>query len=126
MCSRCGILFEKDLSERVHNCSQCGLSLDRDWNAAINILGLVLQSVGIKTAEARHLKGAGAVTFSHQLCSSLFFSFVFLHDIFQSAARRVPDGRRMSQAEEELGMALADGGFQLASQLRNADGLAEE
>ena len=55
MCSRCGILVEKDLSERVHNCSQCGLSLDRDWNAAINILRLGLQSVGIKTVEDRHL-----------------------------------------------------------------------
>jgi len=52
MCSRCGILVEKLLSDRVHNCSQCGLSLDRDWNAAINILRLGLQSVGIKTVEA--------------------------------------------------------------------------
>jgi len=38
MCSRCGILVQEDLSERVHNCTQCGLSMDRDWNAAINIL----------------------------------------------------------------------------------------
>lgn len=45
MCSRCGILVEKSLSDRTHNCSQCGLSLDRDWNAAINILRLGLQSV---------------------------------------------------------------------------------
>ncbi len=52
MCSRCGILVEKTLSDRVHNCTQCGLSLDRDWNAAINILRLGLQSVGIKTVEA--------------------------------------------------------------------------
>lgn len=47
MCSRCGILVEKSLSDRVHNCPQCGLSMDRDWNAAINILRLGLQSVGI-------------------------------------------------------------------------------
>ena len=52
MCSRCGILVQKDLSERFHNCTQCGLSVDRDWNAAINILRLGLQSVGIKTVEA--------------------------------------------------------------------------
>ncbi len=57
MCSRCGILAEKDLSERVHQCSQCGLSLYRDWNAAINILRLGLQSVGIKTVEALPLQG---------------------------------------------------------------------
>ncbi|MFZ3050495.1 RNA-guided endonuclease InsQ/TnpB family protein, partial [Methanothrix sp.] len=52
MCSRCGILVEKTLSDRVHNCPQCGLSMDRDWNAAINILRLGLQSVGIKSVEA--------------------------------------------------------------------------
>ena len=62
MCSRCGILVEKDLSERVHNCSQCGLSMDRDWNAAINILRLGLQSVGIQSVEARPFSGAGVVT----------------------------------------------------------------
>jgi putative transposase len=47
MCSRCGLMVEKSLSDRVHNCTQCGLSLDRDWNAAINILRLGLQSVDI-------------------------------------------------------------------------------
>jgi len=52
MCSRCGILVEKSLSDRVHNCPQCGLSMDRDWNAAINILRLGLQSVGIQSVEA--------------------------------------------------------------------------
>jgi putative transposase len=52
MCSRCGLLVEKSLSDRVHNCSQCGLSMDRDQNAAINILRLGLQSVGIKAVEA--------------------------------------------------------------------------
>ncbi|AEB69509.1 conserved domain transposase IS605 family [Methanothrix soehngenii GP6] len=46
MCSRCGTLIEKSLSDRVHNCTLCGLSMDRDWNAAINILRLGLQSVG--------------------------------------------------------------------------------
>ncbi|MDD1759735.1 MAG: transposase, partial [Methanothrix sp.] len=52
MCSRCGILVEKSLSNRIHNCPQCGLSMDRDWNAAINILRLGLQSVGIQSVEA--------------------------------------------------------------------------
>jgi len=55
MCSRCCILVEKTLADRVHNCPECGLFLDRDWNAAINILRLGLQSVGIKTVEARPL-----------------------------------------------------------------------
>ena len=37
-CSRCGHRVHKTLSARLHVCSACGLSLDRDWNAAINIL----------------------------------------------------------------------------------------
>jgi len=43
MCSRCGQLVEKTLSDRVHSCS-CGLILDRDHNASINILALGLKS----------------------------------------------------------------------------------
>jgi putative transposase len=44
-CSRCGSIVHKDLSVRVHDCPHCGLKLDRDHNAAINILALGLQSV---------------------------------------------------------------------------------
>jgi len=55
MCSRCGLIVKKDLSERIHRCPECGLSMDRDLNAAINILRLGLQSVGIKTVEAQVL-----------------------------------------------------------------------
>ena len=37
-CSNCGVVKAKlSLSERVFNCDNCGLSLDRDLNAAINI-----------------------------------------------------------------------------------------
>lgn len=39
MCSNCGLLVPKELSERIHKCS-CGLILDRDINAALNILSL--------------------------------------------------------------------------------------
>ena len=46
-CSRCGTLVEKDLSVRVHSCTVCGLVMDRDENAAINILALGLESLGI-------------------------------------------------------------------------------
>jgi putative transposase len=37
-CSRCGIVVRKTLGDRVHNCPSCGLVLDRDLNAAHNIL----------------------------------------------------------------------------------------
>jgi putative transposase len=45
-CSRCGQLVAKDLSVRVHSCPVCGLVIDRDENAAINILALGLQCLG--------------------------------------------------------------------------------
>ncbi len=37
-CSRCGAEVRKTLSTRTHRCSSCGLVLDRDENAARNIL----------------------------------------------------------------------------------------
>ncbi|MFQ5796626.1 MAG: RNA-guided endonuclease InsQ/TnpB family protein, partial [Candidatus Bipolaricaulia bacterium] len=37
-CSRCGAMVPKTLSVRVHSCAYCGLVLDRDENAARNIL----------------------------------------------------------------------------------------
>lgn len=46
MCSRCGTLVEKSLGDRVHVCPQCGLKMDRDQNAAINILRMGLHSLG--------------------------------------------------------------------------------
>jgi len=45
MCSRCRMLVPKALSDRIHDCPHCGLVLDRDHNAAINILALGLQGV---------------------------------------------------------------------------------
>src|SRR5438270_13611051 len=37
LCSNCGTVRKKDLSDRWHSCD-CGAELDRDVNAAINIL----------------------------------------------------------------------------------------
>jgi putative transposase len=45
-CSCCGTLVEKSLSVRVHQCPVCGLVMDRDENAANNILRLGLESLG--------------------------------------------------------------------------------
>ncbi|MEA1984420.1 MAG: transposase [Euryarchaeota archaeon] len=39
-CSSCGTIVKKGLSVRVYKCQNCGLELDRDINAAINILNL--------------------------------------------------------------------------------------
>jgi putative transposase len=50
-CSGCGAIVQKELEERWHQCP-CGCSLDRDHNAAINILGLGLQAIK-KESQAR-------------------------------------------------------------------------
>lgn len=44
VCSRCGCLPDvpKSLADRIHSCSHCGLVVDRDVNAARNILRLGL------------------------------------------------------------------------------------
>jgi putative transposase len=39
-CSGCGKIVRKDLSIRTHHCPHCDLVLDRDVNAAVNILHL--------------------------------------------------------------------------------------
>src|SRR5690242_2465069 len=41
-CSGCGFRVQKTLSMRTHICPACGLVLDRDWNAALNILAAAL------------------------------------------------------------------------------------
>jgi len=37
-CSNCHRIVEKQLSDRIHHCPFCGLNIDRDLNAALNIL----------------------------------------------------------------------------------------
>jgi putative transposase len=45
-CSTCGKIVKKSLSERTHRCGHCGTVLDRDHNAALNILAIALNRVG--------------------------------------------------------------------------------
>jgi putative transposase len=46
-CSSCGTKVPKTLSIRTHSCPKCGCCLDRDENAAINILNRALTEVGL-------------------------------------------------------------------------------
>ena len=46
-CSKCGTRILKSLDERIHRCS-CGLVLDRDHNAALNILAMGLHGLVVK------------------------------------------------------------------------------
>jgi putative transposase len=52
-CSRCGQRVPKSLSERQHRCPTCQLVLDRDHNAAINILRCGLASLGLAPRNPR-------------------------------------------------------------------------
>jgi len=56
-CSQCGTKVPKTLSVRLHQCPKCELELDRDENAAINILYKGLTAVGLTVAAYRRLSG---------------------------------------------------------------------
>lgn len=45
ICSQCGELVQKSLSTRTHSCAQCGLVMERDANAALNILQRGLETL---------------------------------------------------------------------------------
>ena len=49
-CSGCGQTVPKGIGDRWHNCQNCGLSLGRDHNAALNVLALAPgRGVALKT-----------------------------------------------------------------------------
>jgi len=67
VCSRCGCLpdIPKSLADRIHSCPHCGLIIDRDVNAARNILTRALGlSVWDKTWEIAPSVSQEAVCFS--------------------------------------------------------------
>ncbi|WP_226987283.1 transposase [Candidatus Nitrososphaera evergladensis] len=49
-CSKCGNTVPKTLAVRLHRCNKCGLTLDRDYNASLNILneGLTTLPQGLR------------------------------------------------------------------------------
>lgn len=46
LCSGCGAEVKKSLAVRMHKCPVCGLVMDRDENAALNILNRGLETIG--------------------------------------------------------------------------------
>ena len=46
-CSSCGHKVPKTLSVRLHECPRCNLTMDRDENAAVNVLNKALQMHGV-------------------------------------------------------------------------------
>jgi putative transposase len=59
VCSDCGVMVQKGLSVRWHSCPECGASLHRDHNAALNILRLG-HTVGPGMAPQATTQPAGA------------------------------------------------------------------
>ena len=47
-CSGCGEMVPKELTDRVHDCPRCGLVIDRDVNAARNILKAGLEQARVE------------------------------------------------------------------------------
>jgi putative transposase len=57
-CSRCGHRkTDLILSDRTHVCSRCGVALDRDLNAGLNILGVGLHTLGLAPRSSRMSAG---------------------------------------------------------------------
>jgi putative transposase len=48
ICSRCGSKVPKPLAIRTHRCNQCGLVIDRDYNASLNIKQRGLQQLKLR------------------------------------------------------------------------------
>ncbi|MBR1919305.1 MAG: transposase [Spirochaetales bacterium] len=46
LCSRCGSRHPMPLSRRVFICPVCGLSLDRDYNASLNLYAMIEKRIG--------------------------------------------------------------------------------
>jgi putative transposase len=59
-CSGCGVLVTKGLSVRWHSCPECGTSLHRDHNAALNILRLDREERGAGQAPQARTQPVGA------------------------------------------------------------------
>ena len=47
-CSRCGSLNDRPGANRIYRCDKCGLVIDQDENAAVNILHATLDAVGVE------------------------------------------------------------------------------
>ncbi len=90
-CSGCGGLVRKSLSVRTHVCRRCGLVLDRDHNAARNILAAALAALGGAVGSAgaddrfpvRHAPDAASGTVGHTGTERLGTA-----GLLRSAARR--------------------------------------
>jgi putative transposase len=65
-CSACGAIVKKSLSVRTHFCHRCGVELDRDHNAALNILTKALEgTLGHRETPASAGNASGQAASTH-------------------------------------------------------------
>ena len=65
-CASCGVETEKPLWVREHSCPSCGFTLDRDFNASLNVLSRGLAKLGVGHSEATPVETATAVDPTHR------------------------------------------------------------
>jgi putative transposase len=66
-CSACGWIDEnQDLSDRVFNCHECWLVIDRDLNAALNILNEALRTTGSFSESYAYGQGSSGSVNGHR------------------------------------------------------------
>ena len=57
-CASCGVKTDKPLWVREHSCPACGFKMDRDANAALNILSRGFKQLGVGHAEGTPVETA--------------------------------------------------------------------
>jgi len=60
-CSGCGVKVPKALGDRLHKCPNCGLTIDRDLNAARNILNRAGVSPGLRNVAGCGMRAGGNI-----------------------------------------------------------------
>ena len=71
-CSRCGNMVKKSLAQRTHSCDSCGLVMDRDHNAAVNIRQRGIETLPVECREVTPPESMPlTVAYSHGQASSL-------------------------------------------------------
>ena len=69
-CSGCGAKVPKELKDRTHACPKCGLTLERDHNAAINIKYLAVGH-SVNKAQVTSDAIAGVTLVARSVCVSI-------------------------------------------------------
>ena len=62
-CSNCGVRVPKNIHVRVHHCPSCGLTMDRDLNAARNVLHRAGVSPGLPNVVECGMRAGGNLDF---------------------------------------------------------------